>query len=112
MLLYVSADAFSRADSNPDPLWQGGAAMSGTHGKHEAAQNVLYPGDLVSLTRRPLLVVCEGSCGPHFRSLVPAFGSACVVLLAPQSYPTSMHHQRVISPTFVLEQGNAFAAAR
>jgi hypothetical protein len=111
MLLYVSADSFSNSSSS-DALWSAGAAMCGSSGKEEAAQNVLYPGDLSSLTRRPLLLVCEGSCGTNFRNFTSSFASPCIALLAPQNYPVGMERQRVISPTFILEKSNSFGKSR
>ena len=79
----------------------------------EAAVHALYPGDLSSLTRRPLLLVCEGGCAPHFASIAPTFASIApvIALLAPLAPPPGTERQRIISPMFVIEQGS-FGASR
>ncbi len=106
MLLYIAADAFLGASA--DPLWRSGALMGGgaAMSKEESACNALCPGDLLPLTRRPLLLICEGDCAPHFGRMAPAFGAPFVALLAPEKYPQGMERRRpVVSPTYQLEPG-------
>ncbi len=106
LLLFVTADAF--LGSSVDPLWRAGAALGGSAAmsKEEAVVNALCPGDLLPLTRRPLLLICEGECAPHFGRMSSAFGAPFVALLAPEQYPQGMERQRpVVSPTYVLETG-------
>ena len=121
MLVYISADAY--LGKGADPLWSGGALMCGTtpaatQSKNasssfpplDASANALCPGDLVPLTRHPLLLICEGDCSVQFGALSSPFGAPFVSLLAPEKYPPGMERTRsVVSPTFVMDQG--FGAA-
>lgn len=70
-------------------------------GSRMSERNALCPGDLMSLARRPLMLVMEGEGSGAFASFVSPFGTACVALLSPAKYPAGCERQRhVVSPTF------------
>jgi len=84
LLVYICADGFSSITA-PDGPWNGGALMAGSarpgYGrKTDPGLHTLCAGDLIPLTRRPLLVICEGECAPRFSSLHSPFGAPLVAL--------------------------------
>ena len=100
MMLYVCADAV--VSNAEDKIWGGGAQMCGSR---SSDTNGLCPGDVMSLTRRPLFFVCEGESSALFSSLRSPFGLPCVALLSPSKYPAGCERQRlVVSPTFSVEK--------
>lgn len=123
LLLYVSADeaapkAQTGSSSSPAPIfgnaWAGGGALmcgSRSNFSEDPSLNTLCVGDLLPLTRRPVLFICEGECSAHFASFCSPFGVPCVALLSPTRYPIGMERQRlVVSPTLAVDDEWAFSA--
>lgn len=111
LLLYLSTDSHGTAESP----WSGGALLcthssSGSARVPRAELHTLCPGDIASMTRRPLMLVCESDDAALFGCVQSPFAMPFVALLAPSKYPAGMDRGRiVVSPPFAADRARAAA---
>ncbi|PVU94370.1 hypothetical protein BB561_002591 [Smittium simulii] len=102
LLIYISAEMSSEINNIEDPCYQSGIIMgskkiiekqttlsvlNNTENKSVTDSHCLYPGDLISFTRKPLFLIIESSNSNIFSKIPKLFGNPLVILMSPSEIP-------------------------
>jgi len=110
VLLYVSADPYTRSPDEPTIVEPTAAAESGlmlsargpSDGASSSAGHGLFTHDVMPFTRRPFVLVADSPGGGCFLDLKNVFGAPLLCLISPEACPADIKGPTAVGNLFTL----------